>query len=694
MRVYLADLCYLNDWDTNHPVPLNVGYVAAYLKQQRPGDEIRLFKDPLELVRQLSAAPPDVLGMSHYDWNSNLNLPVLSHAKRLKPDMVTILGGPNFHGGDEPWIADFFTKRPEVDAYLTGEGERSFALVAGLVDRHGSVPAIPWESRPASLFAFDARERRVIHNPANPVARLNLMTVPSPYLNGMLDPFLHDQRLAPIIETNRGCPYSCTYCCWGQATQSKINQFPLEVVKQEILHAVRETRNPTGFFYIADGNFGIFERDQEIAQALQDCTATRGLPKRVYVYFAKNTNERVMRIAETMSSISSMSMSKQTLNPVALENVKRKNIPVEQYDRLRRECDARGIVTYSELIYGLAGESDESYIQGVIRTIREGQRVTMYPQLLLAGAESGERQYREKFGLKTAFRVIPRYVGSYGHLHSLEYDEIVVEHNEMTREGYYRIRLFQFLVTVFASQSFQEFNKALTRAGLDYGTLANTIAGEHQRRRLPPALMALLDGVLAAARAELIDEKDKQLRFTAEDIQRVRANELALVPYYFCVLVSQRDTLRQLREYLQDCIDGRFGETTTPGFEVELTRCLAVAFDRLVCYDPLEHEKHVLHSHDFDAWLAAAADAPLESFRTERPVEYVYQLEGEVADALERFQAETGSLLSALYRVRINLIGKIVGDRVFCYRRMTAASELRDRKHAVDAAHASLAARN
>src|SRR5689334_252818 len=99
MRVYLADLAYLNEWDTNQPVPLNVGYIGAYLQQHRPGDEIRLFKDPLELVKQISAAPPDLLGMSHYDWNSNLNLPVLRHARSVKPDMVTVLGGPDFHSG-------------------------------------------------------------------------------------------------------------------------------------------------------------------------------------------------------------------------------------------------------------------------------------------------------------------------------------------------------------------------------------------------------------------------------------------------------------------------------------------------------------------------------------------------------------------------------------------------------------------
>jgi len=691
MRVYLADLCYLNDWDTNQPVPLNVGYIAAYLKARRPGDSIEIFKDPRHLMRQLTAAPPDVLGMSHYDWNSNLNLPVLAHARALKADVVTILGGPDFHAGDEGWIADFFTRRPDIDGYLTGEGERNFADTIDLVDQHGAIADIPWDARPAALFSFDAREQRVQHNPANVIPRLDLSTVPSPYLSGLLDPFLDDARLAPIVETNRGCPYSCTYCCWGQATQSKINQFPLEVVKQEIIHAARHTKNPTGFFYVADGNFGILARDLEIAETLQACTNQYGVPKRVYVYFAKNTNGRVMEIAEKMSSISAMSMSKQTLNPIALENVKRKNIPVAQYDQLRQECEQRGIVTYSELIYSLAGESDDSYIDGVITTIRSGQRVTMYPQLLLAGSESGERQYREKFGLQTAFRVIPRCVGSYDDIHSLEYEEVVVAHNEMTRDGYYRIRLFQFLVTVLAGQAFQEFNRTLTRSGLDYGTLANLLERGSTERR--PAVAALFDQIRHAARAELLDKSELKMRFTADDIRRVQTNQLALVPYFQCVLAANAATMSQFRDDLQDLIDTRFGGRIDPGFEPELSAGLAVAFDRLVCYDPPVRETLIWHHYDFDAWLASPPSAPLDDFRID-PVRYLYKLEDGVSEALEREQARGSALIDALYRVRINLIGKLVGDRVFCYRRMTAEAQRRDDKAAVDSAHANLAARN
>lgn len=692
MRVYLADLCYLNDWDTNHPVPLNIGYVGAYLQSRRPADEIRLFKDPRQLIAELAASPPDVLALSHYDWNANLNLPVLARAKEQKPDVVTVMGGPNFHAADQAWASEFFARRPALEGYITGEGEQSFVRVIDLVDRHGAIAAVPWEARPASLFAYDRAEARIVHNPEHPVPRLDLSTVPSPYLNGMLDPFLADPRLAPIVETNRGCPYSCAYCCWGQATQSKINKFPIETVLQEIRHAARTTRNPTGFFYIADGNFGIFERDQEIAAALQECTNSHGVPKRVYVYFAKNTNDRVVGIAETLSSVTMLSMSKQTLNPVVLDNVRRKNIPVEQYDALRRQCEERGIDTYSELIYGLAGESDDSYIEGVIATIREGQRVTMYPQLLLAGSESGERAYRERFGLKTALRIIPRFVGSFGDLHSLEYDEIVVEHNDMTRDGYFRIRLFQFLVILLSGQAFEEFRKALRRAGLDHGSLARIIVDD--RPSWTPGLRWLLGRLLEGAKRELIDPGERKLHFTADDIRQVKTGQLALIPHVLCELATSPQMLFDLREYLRAQVGSAFGCRILPAAGDELAACLAVAFDKLVCYDPLVHEKQVLTEYDFDAWLAAADQAALADYRHSQPVPVVYRLDPGIAEAVLETQAMTASLADALYRVRLNIIGNAFGDKVFCYGRVSEAAERRDRKAAVNTAHANLAARS
>ena len=40
----------------------------------------------------------------------------------------------------------------------------------------------------------------------------NLDDVPSPYVTGIFDHFLNNKDYMPLIQTNRGCPFSCIFC--------------------------------------------------------------------------------------------------------------------------------------------------------------------------------------------------------------------------------------------------------------------------------------------------------------------------------------------------------------------------------------------------------------------------------------------------------------------------------------------------
>src|SRR5213078_5420760 len=111
MRIYLADLAYLRDDDYTHPVPLGVASIAAFCARAHPWASFRLFKHPARLLEAIASEPPDLLALSHYCWNANLDLAVLREARRIRPEIQTVLGGPSFEDEDPAWIRAFFSAR-------------------------------------------------------------------------------------------------------------------------------------------------------------------------------------------------------------------------------------------------------------------------------------------------------------------------------------------------------------------------------------------------------------------------------------------------------------------------------------------------------------------------------------------------------------------------------------------------------
>ena len=75
---------------------------------------------------------------------------------------------------------------------------------------------------PGSLIN-DLKKNNTVHVGKDIGALKDLNDIPSPYLTGLLDPFLHE-GYQPMLETNRSCPYRCTFCAWGIGTQ-KLGKF-------------------------------------------------------------------------------------------------------------------------------------------------------------------------------------------------------------------------------------------------------------------------------------------------------------------------------------------------------------------------------------------------------------------------------------------------------------------------------------
>ncbi|MFE9023544.1 radical SAM protein [Streptomyces sp. NPDC007808] len=359
---------------------------------------------------------PDVVALSVYFWNRAGVMLVAREVKRRWPGCTVVLGG-----NDVSYQTESVFREPAVDVLVHGEGELTFTAV---------LSSLAGTGRPlADLRGISYREgdRVITTAPADRISDLSL--IPSPLLSGV---YAEEDLAASrtiILETNRGCPYSCAFCYWGGATKSKVRPFPLERVKKEISHVVAHAPENATLF-LADANFGILPRDVEIAEWLVE--ELQRHEKRMFLYtnWAKNTNKRVMEAARILYShrlISAVTLSAQSFTPEVLEIARRSNIKTSYYRTLQESFQNQGIPTYTELIWGLPGESLDSHLASVEEVIEAGGHPVVYPLLLLNNTEYSTERFRGEHGLVT--KRLPYQVSN----PEME-AEFVIEHSRMTQQ--------------------------------------------------------------------------------------------------------------------------------------------------------------------------------------------------------------------------------------------------------------------
>jgi hypothetical protein len=206
---------------------------------------------------------------------------------------------------------------------------------------------------------------------------------------------------------------------------------------------------------VCDANFGIFERDVEIARMLADVYVKHTSYLAVSVQNTKNRTERseqiqrVFRDARVITFGASISL--QSVDPTVLKAVRRSNIQSEAFERLQRHYAREGLDTYTDLILGLPGESYDSFVDGIDCVIRNGQlnRVAFYDCTILPNAPMADPSYRAAYALET---VPVRIVHSHQPLRASEMEEapetidVVVSTSTLARDDWVRAHVFADLV--------------------------------------------------------------------------------------------------------------------------------------------------------------------------------------------------------------------------------------------------------
>jgi len=254
LKIYLADLTYDSISLATDSLPLNIGFVAAYCKQKFGKKvDIKLFKYPHDLEKAIKESAPDILGMSNYMWNFNLGLSFFKIIKEISPNTVTVMGGPNISLYDDERDS-FILKNPLIDFYVYLEGEEAFSNLVEKVFEHKE------NMNKLKMNPIDGIIHRVDNKNVMKGSLLKrrkiLDEIPSPYLGGFMDKFF-DGKLSPMIETNRGCPFTCTFCHEGHSLITKVNYFSLDRVYEELDYIAIKIPPSVSHLMFVDPNFGM-----------------------------------------------------------------------------------------------------------------------------------------------------------------------------------------------------------------------------------------------------------------------------------------------------------------------------------------------------------------------------------------------------------------------------------------------------
>ncbi len=374
-------------------LPYSVGLLQAYAQQQAPDRYnflLPIFKPTpvAEAVEHLQSA--DIVGFSAYVWNIRQSLAIAEALKAQNPDMLIVFGGPQVPDSPEA----FLRENPFIDIVCHGEGERVFNEILRRLPDHtpDDVPSISY------LNADD----EFVTNLRAPRLR-DLTQLPSPYIEGTFDNLIAanpDFRWLVMWETNRGCPFSCTFCDWGSATAAKVFRFGMDRLEQEINWFIDQRIQ---HLFVCDANFGIFPRDVEIARMLVDTSKDRRHFMAISVQNTKNATERSYQVQKIFSEITTagVTLSLQSTDPHTLQIIRRQNISLDSFLELQRRYRRDGIPTYTDLILGLPGETYETFTNGISEVIDSGQhnRIALYNCSVLPNAEMNDPAYCEQHGI-------------------------------------------------------------------------------------------------------------------------------------------------------------------------------------------------------------------------------------------------------------------------------------------------------
>ena len=382
-----------NGFSGQYYLPYSIGLLYAFVKKNSSDPERYDFNSIIYKRKHLDDCfehlkDRNVVLFSTYVWNENISLEIAKKLKKYDKSKFIIFGGPSVPDNKFGKAEAYLKKNNFIDILIHQEGERT---ILKLLDEYPNNKL----SETHNISYFENKKYKNIPN----LPRLkDFEKVPSPYLTGIFDDLIKEnpkEKWLASWETNRGCPFSCTYCDWGSATNSKVARMHLDRVYAELDWF---SKNKVEFIFCCDANFGMLPRDYDIALKAAENKKKYGYPHVLSVQNTKNARERAYKVQKLLADTGlskGVTLAMQSIDMHTLKNIKRDNISIEDYQELQKRFTKDNIPTYTEFILGLPGDTYDSFAKGVSDVIDSGQhnRIQYNNLSILPNAEMADPDY-------------------------------------------------------------------------------------------------------------------------------------------------------------------------------------------------------------------------------------------------------------------------------------------------------------
>jgi len=248
------------------PPPLGILELAAYIEAKNENIHIKVLDCQAEKVgwkeleKHIESFQPDIVVPSSLaTCNAYLVLRTVETAKKISPDIITVVGGQHFTATAHETLKSY----PEIDFIIRGEGEETLNQLIQSIEKNMPISKVRGLS-----FKHNGK---IIHNPPRPLIQ-NLDELPFPGYHFVADHMkkYHFKMMAgnagyALIEASRGCDHQCTFCSQWEHWRGWRTKSP-----QRIADEIEYLYNEYGstFLWFTDDNLGSGDRIERLCDEL------------------------------------------------------------------------------------------------------------------------------------------------------------------------------------------------------------------------------------------------------------------------------------------------------------------------------------------------------------------------------------------------------------------------------------------